>query len=93
MKKEFQLGDAPIEKQYMQTMRELAQLLDQAFNGNSKVIDRKTGFVLLVFPFNNHGGRCVYISNGADRRDIAVLLREQAARFEGRVMPEQPIKQ
>lgn len=29
------------------------------------------------------GGRCNYISNGADRRDIVSLLREQAARFEG----------
>jgi hypothetical protein len=43
---------------------------------------QKTGFVLLVFPFQGEG-RCNYISNGADRRDIVVLMKEQIRRFEG----------
>ena len=28
-------------------------------------------------------GRCNYISNGADRKDIVVMLKEQIKRFEG----------
>jgi len=44
--------------------------------------DRSTGFVLLVFPFGETEGRCNYISNGADRKDIVKLLREQANRFD-----------
>lgn len=77
------LGDAPIEAQYVEQMQALARAIDEIFNGEVRGPARKTGFVLLVFPFNDHGGRCNYISNGADRRDIVSLLREQAARFEG----------
>ena len=80
------LGDAPIEPQYQEQMVELARHLNRFFNGDAPVGERKTGFVLLVFPFKDHEGRCNYISNGADRRDIVTLFREQIARFEG--MPE-----
>lgn len=77
-----QLGDGPIESGYERMMRDVAGALDQAFNGNlAGEIDRKTGFVLLVFPFGEKDGRCNYISNGADRADVLRLLEEQAARF------------
>ena len=78
------LGDAPIEERYRQKMNELARLLDQELNGG-KLPLRSTGFVLLVFPFHGHDGRCNYIST-AERDDVIVLLREQLARFQG--MPE-----
>ena len=78
-----QLGDAPIEPKYIEQMQAVAQGLDQIFNGKAKGKDRKTGFVLLVFPFGDHGGRANYISNGADRRDVVNLMKEQIARFEG----------
>jgi hypothetical protein len=58
------LGDAPIEEQYRVRMEELARMLDKYFNGEVKGPARKTGFILLVFPFNDHEGRCNYISNG-----------------------------
>jgi hypothetical protein len=77
------LGDAPIESRYRETMNVIAKVLDQTFNGDAKGKDRETGFVLLVFPFEEHGGRCNYISNGADRRDIVTLMKEQIKRFEG----------
>jgi hypothetical protein len=44
---------------------------------------REVGFVLLVFEFGEKKGRCNYISNGADRKDIVTLFREQIKRFEG----------
>lgn len=78
-----QLGDAPIEEKYRTQMNDLARVLDVVFNGSAKGRDRQTGFVLLVFPFGEKKGRCNYISNGADRRDIVVMLKEQIARFEG----------
>lgn len=78
-----QLGDAPIEAKYHAQMQAIAGALDEMLNGPLKGAARQTGFVLLVFPFHSHGGRCNYISNGADRKDIVSLLREQAARFEG----------
>ena len=79
-----QLGDAPIEPGYVRQMNDIAHALDMAFNGATAVVnnDRRTGFVLLVFPYGETG-RCNYISNGADRGDVVKLFREQIKRFEG----------
>ncbi len=77
------LGDGPIDPEYLKKMNEMARFIDHVFNGSTTGKDRQTGFVLLVFPFGEKEGRCNYISNGADRRDIATLFREQTARFEG----------
>jgi hypothetical protein len=78
------LGDAPIQDEYRKLMNVVAQGLDQTFNGMATGAARKTGFVLLVFPFGDaDGSRCNFISNGADRRDVVTLMKEMIARFEG----------
>jgi hypothetical protein len=77
------LGDAPIEDEYRAKMNAIAAALDEMFNGAAKGADRKVGFVLLVFPIGEKEGRCNYISNGADRRDVVTLMKEQIKRFEG----------
>lgn len=77
------LGDKPIEPQFIELMNGAMGALDGAFNPGLSGKDRTVGIVLLVFPFGAGDGRCNYISNGADRKDIAVMFREQAARFEG----------
>jgi hypothetical protein len=77
------LGDAPIDDIYLAIMNGAARALDEMFNGEAKGADRQTGFVLLVFPFGEKEGRCNYISNGADRRDIVTMMKEQIKRFEG----------
>lgn len=77
------LGDAPIEQKHREAMNAVAASLDEVFNGTKRGHDRDTGFVLLVLPFGAKDGRCNYISNGADRRDIIVMMKEQIARFEG----------
>lgn len=77
------LGDAPIEEEYREQMKKIAQALDFGFNGVAKGDDRKTGFVLMVFPFGDHSGRCNYISNGAGRDDVVTLMKEMIARFSG----------
>jgi len=78
-----QLGDGPIEPEYVENMKAIAQVLNETFNGELKGKDRPTGFILLVFPFGDETGRCNYISNGADRKDVVRLLKEQIKRFEG----------
>lgn len=78
-----QLGDAPIEDEYREKMVAVAQGLDELFNGPAKGPARQTGFILLVFPFGEGEGRCNYISNGADRKDVMTMLKEQIKRFEG----------
>jgi len=83
MAKKERLGDAPIEPEYIEQMNDVARALNQFFNGDAKGDDRKTGFVLMVFPFGDHSGRCNYISNGADRKDVVTLMKEMIARFEG----------
>jgi hypothetical protein len=77
------LGDAPVEAQYKEKMHQVVRALDAIFNDGARGKERKTWFVLLVFPFGDHSGRCNYMSNGADRRDIVTMFKEQIARFEG----------
>ena len=77
------LGDAPVEEEYHAQMTAVIRALDETFNGKKRGGDRSVGFVLMVFPFEDRSGRCNYISNGADRRDIVNLMREMIARFEG----------
>ena len=81
--KPHRLGDAPIEDRFRELMNGAAKGLDDVFNGTDRGKDRKVGFVLLVFPFDSADGRCNYISNGADRKDIVVMMKEQIKRFEG----------
>ena len=92
--RKYTLGDGPIEAQYKEEMATIARSLDVAFNGERAANlpglpigtsgqPRKTGFVLMVFPFDGFDGRCNYISNGADRKDIVILMKEMIARFEG----------
>lgn len=65
-------------------MNRLARAIDELFNPNCMHgQDRDVGIVLLVFPFGEKEGRCNYISNGADRKDIVTLFKEQIKRFEG----------
>jgi hypothetical protein len=77
------LGDAPIESKFRETMNEIAGGLDHIFNGNAKGNDKKVGFVLLVFEYGESEGRCNYISNGANRKDVVAFMKEQIKRFEG----------
>lgn len=82
----YELGDGPVEDRYIADMKKVATTVDLMFNGAAKKGERQVGFILMVFPFNDHEGRCNYMSN-AGREDVKVLLREQLARFEG--MPDQ----
>jgi hypothetical protein len=77
------LGDKPIDAKYREQMNAVAVTLDEVFNGDARGGDRKVGFVLLTFEYGEKQGRCNYISNGADRRDIITLFKEQIKRFEG----------
>jgi hypothetical protein len=77
------LGDAPVEAQYHDQMTAIVRVLDEMLNMGKRGAARETGFVLMVFPFGSHDGRCNYMSNGADRKDVTTLMREMIARFEG----------
>ena len=80
MTKEHELGDQPIESKYHDRMNMLAATLDKFFNDDGI---KRTGFVLMVFPFGSSAGRCNYISN-ASRTDVVRMLKEQVKHFEGR---------
>ncbi|MCG8273125.1 hypothetical protein MIC97_16625 [Aquamicrobium sp. NLF2-7] len=78
-----QLGDGPIDPKLQDVMVALAKGVDEILNGDAKGADRKVGFVMLTFPYGPIDGRCNFISNGADRRDLVTLFKEMIARFEG----------
>ncbi len=77
------LGDAPVEAEYHEKMTAIMQALDEFLNGGAKAPNKKIGLVVMMFPYGDIDGRCNYMSNGADRRDVVVLMKEMIARFEG----------
>ena len=76
------LGDAPLEAKYRDMLLGIAGALDRVFNGEAKGAAKKIGFVLMLFEYGDHSGRCNYVSNGADRNDVVTLMKEMIARFE-----------
>lgn len=82
----------PIEEKHSQVMKALAEGIDTVLNGRRdtrKDEKRATGFMLFVYDFNEgpKAGRMNYISN-ANRLDMNVAVKEMAAHFEGRLMPQ-----
>jgi len=82
-KQTHQYGDAPVQEEYREKLVAIAKTLDHFLNEGATGKDRQLGFVLLLFEFGDNPSRANYISNGIDRRDLVVLLKEQIARFEG----------
>jgi len=82
LRPEHQLGDAPIQADYHESMVVVMRAIDEVFNGDLKAPHKTTGIVMLVFPFGE-GGRCNFMSNGVSREDIVTLMKEMIARFEG----------
>jgi hypothetical protein len=82
-KPEHRLGDAPVETEFADQMTAVMGALDEVFNGPLKHPNKKVGIVVLTFLFNDTSGRCNFMSNGADRRDLVTMFKEMIARFEG----------
>ncbi len=77
-----------IDPQFTDIMNALARGLDGALNGDLKGTDRKVGFALLTFNFDDFAaGRVNYISN-ANREDMIAAVKSWLARAEGRVAIE-----
>jgi len=85
-KQKDQLGDQPVQQEYLEKMRVLAKGIDHHFNGGGP---KKVGFILMVFPFGvpDDTHRCNYMSN-ADRVDVIKMLKEQIGYFEKQVEAE-----
>lgn len=63
--------------------RDLAAFLDSFLNGELQGEARKTGFILMMFPFGDvPGRRANWITNGADKNEIVRLMKETISRFE-----------
>ena len=76
----YSIGDAPIDPEYAELMRDMGRALDAALNAGPG--EKVNGFILMMFPLGTHTGRCNYLSN-AKREDVIVMLKEQLAKFEG----------
>jgi hypothetical protein len=63
-------------------LRTLAESLDQVLNGTDNEVPRKSGFVLLLYPYDDKSGLCNYVSNGADRERIVKMFKKQIEIFE-----------
>ena len=82
-KPEDRLGDAPVQADYQKMMTAIMQGIDELLNPDKETKGRATGILIMMFPYGDHSGRCNYMSNGADRRGVVILMKEMIARFEG----------
>ena len=80
------IGDGPVETQYQQQMRAVAETIDEFLNGTER--PKKIGYIVMMFAFEDGPGvgRMNYMSN-ANRDDVKTALKEQLAAFGG--MPQQ----
>jgi hypothetical protein len=78
----------PIQEEYRAKMNAVMEALDDVFNGPAKGTARQTGVILLTFKFGEQAGRCNYISNGADRKDMIAMFKYLIARWEGQALSE-----
>lgn len=85
--------DQPIQEKYRETMRALAQALDDVLNPGLKGEDRKVGFMLLMFDFGETptSDRINYISN-SERADAINSMKEFIARAEGRISDQESLQ-
>ena len=63
-----------------EAMRNLAAALDRILNGQgveTGEIERKNGFILLVFPYGDKSGAASRISNGVPPEDVMRIFNEQ----------------
>jgi len=74
------IGDGPVDSEIAREMHAVAKTIDHWLNEHTG--GKKWGFLVMMFPFDDHAGRCNYMSN-AKRDDVIVLLKEQLRRFEG----------
>jgi hypothetical protein len=80
------IGDGPIDPKYKESMVALAKGIDQVLNKKKTGDERRTGFVLMVFPFGDASGRCNYVSN-AERKDIVRMFKFQLKRLSKELKP------
>lgn len=79
------MSDDKVSEAYRQQMHAIAETLDEFLNPGLQGDDRKIGFAVLIFPFGEtHDGRVNWISNAANRQDMAALMKEMIVRWEGK---------
>lgn len=61
----------------------IMRTLDEFANPGLRGKDRKNAIVVMMFEFGTAPGRCNFMSNGVDRKDLVILMKEMVARFEG----------
>lgn len=76
----------PVTPEFRAMLNALAETLDEYFNPTLPGLgtrQRKVGFFLTCFNFNETRGRFNYISN-ADKLDVKTMLKDIVARIEAR---------
>jgi len=75
------LLERPVPPDYRTLMNDIARSLDEQLNGRAKGEDRKVGFALFLFEYGSTDVK-TYISNGASRKEMIELMKNQIQRFE-----------
>lgn len=86
------MAEQPIQEEFKDRMRAIAEALDHVFNGDKKGTARTVGWALLVFPFDcPPGARTNYISN-AERKEMIDSMKEFIARAEGKITDDEQLQ-
>ncbi len=77
-----ELGDAPIQDEYLAEINGLVRGIDEIFNGDLEGMIGRRDSCFWSFPLGKQG-RCNFISNGVNREHIVCMFKEMIARFQG----------
>ena len=78
------MDEKKIEMTIPEAMHSIALAIDRILNGEhagGEVIERKNGFVLMLYPFGDKTGKCNFISNGASQEDVINMFERQIEAF------------
>jgi len=84
-----------IEMTHQELMESIAAGIDSLLNGTDAMhgkIARKSGFVLLVFPFGQNTHHCHYISNGCAYDDAIRMFKALIERHEEKLKEQEDVQ-
>ena len=82
--RESEMTEEQLKDRRLQAIRGITQALEIMLNGNKKdPKERKTGYILLLYPLDPMSTSLNIVTNQAEMPDVIAIFKEQIAIYEG----------